>query len=87
MRLIDADVVYETIKMIKDPDVATDVLEHIIATTPTAYDVNKVVEELEKYQKLCFLTMANTRDPQLDIIYEYVNSTIQEAIDIVRRGV
>lgn len=46
MRLIDADVVYETIKMIKDPDVAIDVLDHIIATTPTAYDVDGVVRTL-----------------------------------------
>lgn len=49
-----------------------------------AYDIDKVVEELEKYQELCFSTMANTQDPQLDIVCEYVTSAIKEAIDIVK---
>lgn len=45
-RLIDTDDVYETIEMIKDPTVATDVLDHILATTPTAYDIDMVIMEL-----------------------------------------
>ena len=35
MRLIDADYVLDVIKEVNDPTVATDVLDHIIATTPT----------------------------------------------------
>lgn len=76
MRLIDADKLY-----LPPEDIGS---RMAVAYAPTAYDVDKVVEELKKYQELCFSTMANTRDPQLDIVYEYVTSTIEEAIDIVR---
>lgn len=57
-----------------------------VRNIPTAYDVEKVLEELEKYRKLCFLTLANTGDEQLDIVYDYVSSAIDNAIDIVKRG-
>lgn len=90
MRLFDADVMLKRLQEWNTNDPIDKAhynftLSRIIEQ-PTAYDVDKVVKELEKYQKLCFATMANTQDTQLDIVYEYVNSTIQEAIEIVRRG-
>lgn len=49
MRLIDADEVLKTIKMVTDPTVATDVLDHIIATTPTSYDLDKVLVRISEF--------------------------------------
>lgn len=48
MRLIDADYVVSVLKEVKDETVDKDVLEHIIVTTPTAYDVEIVVDELDQ---------------------------------------
>lgn len=95
MRLIDADVVYETIKMIKDPDVAIDVLDHIIATTPTAYDVDGVVRTLtiekEKWEKGCeeVKALENTHGFDLEGLWRNLHGraySVSEAIEIVRRG-
>lgn len=57
-----------------------------IRKAKTAYDVDKVVAELEEERMRYFLTIANTGDASLDIAYKEVSGAIEKAIDIVKRG-
>mgnify|MGYP006967185246 CR=1 FL=1 len=61
-------------------------LADIINEQPTAYDVEKVVKELEEERMKLFLTIANTGSEKLDIAYGYASELINKAIDIVRKG-
>ena len=61
-------------------------IREIINNQPTAYDVDKVVEELEKERLIYFLSIANTGDKSLDVTYEKVGQTIDNAIEIVKHG-
>lgn len=83
-RLIDIDDVYETIEMIKDPTVATDVLDHIIATTPTAYNVDKVIEELEQNCEL-INEFEEYTNKKLTLLTRRIVD-LSKAIDIVKKG-
>ena len=58
----------------------------IINDQPTAYDVNNVVEELEKLKMRYFLTIANTGDEKSDFAYENVGNVLDKAIEIVNHG-
>lgn len=53
---------------------------------PTAFDVDKVVEQLKELKMRYYLTIANTGDEKLDIAYENVGDALDRAIDIVRKG-
>lgn len=53
---------------------------------PTAYDVEKVVAELEEVSMNYFLTIANTGSEKLDIAYGYASDAVNKAIEIVRKG-
>ena len=53
---------------------------------PTAYSVDKVVEELEEMKMRYFLTIANTGDEKLDFAYENVGNALDKAIEIVKQG-
>lgn len=53
---------------------------------PTAYDVDKVVEQLEKEKFPYYLTLANTGNEKLDFAYAQVSNAIDEAIEIVKAG-
>lgn len=52
----------------------------------TAYDVDKVVEELEEVKMRYFLTTANTGDEKSDFAYENVGNALDKAIEIVKQG-
>lgn len=52
----------------------------------TAYDVDKVVEELERLRGIAFITIANTGKEENDTAYAYVSRTVDNAIAIVKRG-
>ena len=51
-----------------------------------AYDVDKVVNELEEVKMRYFLTIANTGDEKSDFAYENVGNVLDKAIKIVKHG-
>ena len=61
-------------------------LKELVADLSTAYNVDKVVAELEEMNMNYFLTIANTGSEKLDIAYGYTSDAINKAIEIVRRG-
>ena len=67
-------------------DDAKDTVLRIISEQPTAYDVNKVVEELKELKMRYFLTNANTGDEKSDFAYENVGNALDKAIEIVKQG-
>lgn len=95
-RLIDADKLKDNIiKCLKplDPEeemIAVDValLSTImeIDNQSTAFDVDKVVEQLEELKMRYFLTIANTGDTDKDCAYKNIANTIDKAVEIVKGG-
>ena len=59
----------------------------VIRNMPTAYDVDKVVEQLQQMKTRYFLTIANTGNETLDKIYEDVGNSIDKAIEIMKGAV
>ena len=97
MRLIDADLLKESVakwlKSYKPDETETIklacVLESVVEEIneqPTAFDVDKVVEQLEKLKMRYFLTIANTGDADKDCAYENIANTLDKAIEIVKGG-
>ena len=94
-RLIDADKLLEETR--RDRDYAEkngfldmyyerQVLIDRIESQPTAYDPEKVVEQLEELKMRYFLTIANTGDEKSDFAYENVGNALDKAIEIVKHG-
>lgn len=89
MRLINAN---ELIKYIKIWEIGTsissDQKEFIdcVNNQPTAFDVDKVAEQLKELKTRYFLTIANTGDKKLDVAYENVGNALDRAIEIVKGG-
>ena len=91
MRLIDADVLIDFIDLghlrhqgeltFSELDVVN-MLNH----APTAFNVEKVVKELEDLKMRYFLTIANTGEADKDCAYLNVANAIDRAIEIVKRG-
>lgn len=82
-RLIDADKLKHVIHCAYSDDL--EILEKI-DNQPTAFDVDKVVEQIEQLKMRYFLTIANTGDKKLDVAYENVGNALDEAIEIVKGG-
>ena len=75
MRMIDADQLLSRIRLNYNnhQDVTAMALKDIIDTTPTAYDVDKVVEELKKQSFI---------DNELNKVVD-----LDEAIEIIKAGI
>ena len=58
-----------------------------IEKMPTAYDVDKVVNELEEVKMRYFLTIANTGDEKSDFAYENVGNALDKAIEIIKQKI
>lgn len=101
MRLIDADKLLDDMKRELEKAVNDENLDKnecmVILTSaialkdfvnrqPTAYDVDKVVEQLEDIKFRNFLTIANTGDEKLDFAYFKVANILDKAVDIVKAG-
>lgn len=89
MRLIDADELIKYIKIWKiGTSIGSDQKEFIdcVNKQPTAFDVDKVVEQLKELKMRYFLTIANTGDADKDCAYENIANTIDKAIEIVKGG-
>ena len=82
MRLIDADKTIDSLG-ISDIDLA---ISAVIDEQSTAFDVDKVVEQLKELKMRYFLTIANTGDADKDCAYKNIANTIDRAIDIVKGG-
>lgn len=88
-RLIDAD---ELIKYIKiweiGMSISSDQKEFINCVNEqfTAFDLDKVVEQLKQLKMKYFLTIANTGDADKDCAYKNIANTIDRAIEIIKGG-
>ena len=94
-RLIDADKLLEETR--KDRDYAEkngfmdmyyerQTLIDRIKSQPTAYYVDKVVEQLETMRMRYYLTYANTGNKTNDEVWEKVSRAVDNAIEIVKGG-
>lgn len=92
MRLIDEDKVLEHLEKVKKESASLVDIAHIIGfqsvidAQPTAFDPDKVVEQLEEEKMRYFLTTANTGDKKSDAAYEAAANAIDKAIEIVKGG-
>ena len=57
-----------------------------VEESKTAFDVDKVVEQLKQLKMRYFLTIANTGDTDKDCAYKNIANTIDKAIEIVKGG-
>lgn len=57
-----------------------------VEESKTAFDVDKVVEQLKQLKMRCFLTIANTGDADKDCAYKNIANTIDRAIEIIKGG-
>ena len=89
MRLIDAEVVKEFFRenLILPDKSHEKIVETMIDAIPAAYDIDKIVNELEEVKMRYFLTIANTGDEKSDFAYENVGNALDKAIEIVKQGV
>ena len=76
MRLIDVDKLFKTLNKLEIPFYAD--INNVINSQPTAYNVDKVVEQLEDYKmwKELLIYDLDFRERQI----------IKKALDIVKRG-
>ena len=85
-RLIDADDLIEYIKIWDiGNSISSDQKEFIDCVNRqfTAFNVDKVVEQLKDLKVRYFLTIANTGDADKDCAYKNIANTIDKAIEIV----
>lgn len=89
MGLIDADALKKDLKSITLSNgtlVNTNAVLHLLEEYPTAYDVDKVVEELEAEQQKYRAQALETDDTDIVFRCAIKETTMQTAIDIVKRG-
>lgn len=89
-RLIDADKIDFNEVFVGASEFAQDTrnaAQMLIDNQPTAFDVDKVMEQLKQLKMKYFLTIANTGDKKLDIAYGNVGNALDKAIEIVKEGV
>lgn len=88
-RLIDAD---ELIKYIKIWEIGTSIMSDqkefidCVNRQFTAFNVDKVVEQLKDLKAMYWFSIANTGDEKLDVAYEKVGNALDKAIELVKEG-
>lgn len=88
-RLIDADDLIEYIKIWDiGNSISSDQKEFIDCVNRqfTAFNVDKVVEQLKDLKAMYWFSIANTGDKKLDVTYENVGNALDRAIEIVKGG-
>lgn len=84
MRLLkESDVIKAVDKHTRDDGTLDDDISVIIEEVETGFDKEMVIEELEGLRSTYFLTIANTGDKKLDLVYQYVWNALDHAIGIV----
>lgn len=89
MRLIDADKIDFNEVFVGSSEFAQDTrnaAQMLIDNQPTAFDADKVVEQLKQLKMRHFLTIANTGDADKDCAYKNIANTIDRVIEIVKGG-
>ena len=90
MRLIDADALIEAMKKTESEYENAMTCPswwsafNVISEQPTAYDIDKVIEELKELKMRYFLTIANTGDEKSDFAYDNVRNALDKAIEIAK---
>lgn len=82
MRLIDADKIIDSLGF-SDMDFA---IGAVIDNQPTAFNADKVVEQLKDLKAMYWFSIANTGDKKLDVAYENVGNALDKAIELVKEG-
>lgn len=89
-RLIDADDFIKKFNYAKanteEENIMCATVRRMIQEESTAFDVDKVVEQLKQLKTRYFLTIANTGDKKLDIAYENVGNALDRVIEIIKGG-
>ena len=88
-RLIDADDLIEYIKIWDiGNSISSDQKEFIDCVNRqfTAFNVDKVVEQLKDLKAMYWFSIVNTGDKKLDVTYENVGNALDRAIEIVKGG-
>lgn len=93
MRLIDADELVKFLKgctMSNGTLINTNTMLSVIDKMPTAYDVEKVVAELEEEKEIScadFTKYVNEYNPCLDDEYDdFFHKGLERAIEVIRKG-
>ena len=91
MRLIDADLLKDAIEKEKDDNdymcrLCLESTKEIIDEQPTVFDVDKVTEQLKALKMRYYLTIANTGNKKIDVVYENVGNALDRSIEIVKGG-
>lgn len=88
-RLIIADDLIEYIKIWDiGNSISSDQKEFIDCVNRqfTAFNVDKVVEQLKDLKVMYWFSIANTGDKKLDVAYENVGNALDKAIELVKEG-
>jgi hypothetical protein len=90
MRLIDADAFIGSLEEYINKPITAGLVATLVELQPTAYDVEKVVEELEEereYSYADFEEYVKEKSPCLDAEYDdYFHRGLERAVVIVKRG-
>lgn len=86
MRLIDADEFILSLNDYIDKPITAGLCATLIHLFPTAYDIDKVVEELEKEIKLYENSKSIMGGNDADIEYDGAMKGLGKAIEIVKQG-
>ena len=85
-KLIDADPVLDNLsgrlESMKDYDAVKDVINNM----PTAYDVDRVVEKLEKRRMDALRHLRENKGTEFGYASECVYNSLNEAVEIVKGG-
>lgn len=87
MRLIDADDMLNMVDLLNDRAYSKREIAAMINTRSTAYDIDKVVEELEHYKSQYEKISLSINDEVERRIYIAKDATMYNAIEIVKQGV
>lgn len=88
-RLIDADKIDFNEVFVGASEFAQDTrnaAQMLIDNQPTAFELDKVMEQLKELKMRYFLTIANTGDANKDCAYKNIANTIDKAIEIIKGG-
>ena len=89
MRLIDADEFIANLKDYTDKPMTAGLCATLVELAPTAYDIDKVVEELESEKSIHTenYNISIYKDyPEIKQRYKQVCGVIDKAIEIVKQG-
>ena len=85
-KLIDADPVLDNLSVRLESMKYYDAVKDVINNMPTAYDVDKVVEKLEKRRMDALRHIRENKGTEFGYASECVYNALNEAVEIVKGG-